>query len=88
MCLSSSCTDKLRDAMVCYEEAININPTDLSAHEGLMKSYLDLGNWYLALSHKPSIPNTDDSLLNSKLLPYKVNRCSLICRYNLLLCLS
>lgn len=60
--------------MVCYEEAININPTDLSAHEGLMKSYLDLGNWYLALSHKPSIPDTDDSLLSSKLVSYKVRR--------------
>ena len=64
--------DKLRDAMVCYEEAINVNPADLSAHEGLMKSYLKLGNWYQALSHTPVHSGKDNSLLTSKLLSYKV----------------
>lgn len=61
--------------MVCYEEAISISPTDLSAHEGLMKCYLNLGNWYLALSHTAAnTGNEDNTLLTVKLNSYKVSR--------------
>ena len=67
-------TDKLRDAMVCYEAAIDIDPSDLTAHEGLMKCHLSLGDWYMALSHVPSAANpADTSLLHSRLLPYKAS---------------
>jgi len=63
-------SDKLRDAMVCYEEAVNTDACDLTAHHGLMKSYLALGHWYLALTHSPCHDSANP--LSQSLLPHQI----------------
>ncbi|XP_074649776.1 serine/threonine-protein kinase ATR-like [Tubulanus polymorphus] len=46
---------QLQDATACYEQAIKLQPNDLSLHQGLLKCFMDLGQLNKALTHATGV---------------------------------